>query len=61
MSTIQNIDKAVKIFREKNCPFELMHSISTYPMPVEDANLITINALKKNTIVKLVIADMKME
>jgi N-acetylneuraminate synthase len=47
MSTIQNIDKAVKIFREKNCPFELMHSVSTYPMLVEDANLITINALKK--------------
>jgi N-acetylneuraminate synthase len=47
MSTIQNIDKAVKIFRENNCPFELMHTVSTYPMPVEDANLITINALKK--------------
>jgi N-acetylneuraminate synthase len=47
MSTIQNIDKAVKIFTEKNCPFELMHCVSTYPMLVEDANLITINALKK--------------
>jgi N-acetylneuraminate synthase len=47
MSTIQNIDKAVKIFRENNCPFELMHTVSTYPMPVEDANLVTINALKK--------------
>lgn len=44
MSTIQNIDKAVKIFTEKNCPFELMHCVSTYPMLVEDANLITINA-----------------
>ena len=37
-----------------------MHCVSTYPMKVEDANLITINQLKKNIIVMLVIAVMKM-
>ena len=45
MSTTENIDNAVKVFREENCSFELMHCISTYPMKPEDANLLT-NALK---------------
>lgn len=39
MSTVEQIDKAVEIFREANCPFELMHCVSTYPMADEDANL----------------------
>jgi N-acetylneuraminate synthase len=47
MSTLENIKDAVKIFREINCPFELMHCVSTYPMKPEDANLRTIPALKK--------------
>ncbi|MDA8997196.1 N-acetylneuraminate synthase family protein [bacterium] len=47
MSTQENIDNAVKIFNQKKCSFELMHCISTYPMKTEDANLLTINALKK--------------
>ena len=47
MSTIKNIEVAVDIFKKNNCPFELMHSVSTYPMAVEDANLLTINSLKK--------------
>jgi N-acetylneuraminate synthase len=47
MSTVQDIDKAVEIFMSEKCSFELMHCISTYPMKPEDANLNTINALKK--------------
>tara|TARA_B110000211_G_scaffold56010_1_gene62419 strand:+ start:164 stop:583 length:420 start_codon:yes stop_codon:yes gene_type:complete len=47
MSTKKDIDNAVSIFRKNNCSFELMHCVSTYPMKVEDANLITINQLKK--------------
>ena len=47
MSTKNDIDNAVKIFRKNNCSFELMHCVSTYPMKPEDANLITINQLKK--------------
>ena len=47
MSTKEDIDKAVRIFKEHNCSFELMHCVSTYPMLIEDANLITINQLKK--------------
>tara|TARA_X000000950_G_C13589833_1_gene526871 strand:- start:226 stop:714 length:489 start_codon:yes stop_codon:yes gene_type:complete len=47
MSTKDDIDNAVKIFKKHNCSFELMHCVSTYPMNIEDANLITINQLKK--------------
>lgn len=47
MSTKDDIDNAVKIFKSQNCSFELMHCVSTYPMNDKDANLITINQLKK--------------
>jgi len=47
MSTEEDITKAVKIFRSTNCPFTLMHCISTYPMKDEDANLNAINTLRK--------------
>jgi len=47
MSTIKQIEKAVSIFREANCPFELMHCNSTYPMPVGEANLRTIVTLSE--------------
>ncbi len=47
MSTYDNIKNAVQIFRKNECSFELMHCISTYPMKTKDANLATINALKK--------------
>ena len=47
MSTLKHIDKAVEIFKKNKCEFELMHSVSTYPMKVEDANLATIFDLKK--------------
>ena len=47
MSTYEEIDRAVEIFRENNCPFELMHCNSTYPMKNEDANLRMIESLRK--------------
>lgn len=46
MSTIEDIDNAVEIFREYKCPFELMHCVSTYPMKESDANLNVIRTLK---------------
>ena len=46
MSTYEEIDKAVAVFKRYNCPFELMHCNSTYPMKNEDANLKLIQALK---------------
>jgi len=47
LSTMDDIEKAVKIFRESNCPFELMHCVSTYPMKSSDANLKTIITLRE--------------
>ena len=47
MSSYDDIDNAVKIFRNNNCPFELMHCVSTYPMPDEIANLNVIKTLKE--------------
>ena len=47
MSSERDIDNAVKIFQENNCPFELMHCVSTYPMKTEDANLCTIKELQE--------------
>jgi len=47
MSTMKDIEKAVKIFRKQGCPFELMHCHSAYPMPLDEANLNLIATLKK--------------
>jgi len=46
MSTYDEIDAAVKIFREAGCPFEILHCNSTYPMDVADANLRLIPELR---------------
>ncbi len=46
MTTYDDIQKAVDIFRGENCPFELMHTVSTYPMKDENANLKMINTLR---------------
>ena len=46
MSEMEMVDRAVEIFRKANCPFELMHCVSTYPTNDEDANLNCIPALR---------------
>ena len=47
MSTLMEIHKAVKIFDEAKCPYELMHCCSVYPMADSDANLAVIETLRK--------------
>ena len=47
ISTIDQIDQAVKVFKNNNCPFELMHSNSSYPMNPDEANLQCIKTLKE--------------
>ena len=46
MSTIEEIDKIVQVFKDANCPFELMHCVSNYPIADEDANLGNIKTLR---------------
>ena len=47
MSTLEELDEVINLFKKKKCSFELMHCNSTYPMPEEDANLMCIPSLKK--------------
>ena len=47
MSTMKDISNAIKIFKKYKCPFELMHSHSSYPMAINEANLKVIPTLKK--------------
>ena len=47
MCNFSDIDAAVKIFREEQCKFELMHCISAYPFLDELANIKLINTLQK--------------
>lgn len=47
MSTLEEIDRAVELFRAYQCPFTLLHCNSTYPMEEADANLRVINLLKE--------------
>ena len=47
MSSMDQIKQIVEVFRKKSCPFELMHSNSSYPMKLEEANLKCITTLKK--------------
>lgn len=47
MSVMEEIETAIDIFKKSDCPFELMHCNSTYPMKVEDANLNVISTLRQ--------------
>ena len=44
---LKEIDEVVEIFKKKQCEFELMHCVSTYPLKDEDANLRCIETLRK--------------
>ena len=47
MHTIDQIKQVIKVFNSFDCPFELMHTCSEYPMSHEKANLLFIPQLKK--------------
>jgi N-acetylneuraminate synthase len=53
MSTLDELDNVVEIFKKANCEFELMHCNSTYPMKEEDANLLCIPMLRERYQVKV--------
>jgi len=45
MSNYKEIKRATKIFSENNCPFILLHCVSTYPCKNEDCNLLYMEIL----------------
>jgi N-acetylneuraminate synthase len=47
MSSYDHIDRAVKIFRDNNCEFELMQCVSAYPFDDGMANLNLIKAMRE--------------
>ena len=47
MSTMEQIEKAVKIFKDYGCSFELMHCNSSYPTEDFNSNLSCIKTLRK--------------
>lgn len=47
MSTLDELDEVVRLFRDGGCPFQLLHCVSTYPMKEEDANLNCIPMLRE--------------
>ena len=46
MSSLKEVARAVNIFQKADCPYELMHCVSTYPMQDSDAQLSMISTLR---------------
>ena len=46
MSTLKDIDNAIKIFKKYKCKYILMHCVSSYPCPSEKLNLNAIITLR---------------
>jgi N-acetylneuraminate synthase len=47
MCTLDEVDAAVALMRAADCPFILMHTVSTYPTPVGELNLMAMETLRK--------------
>ena len=47
MSTLDDVDKVVELFRQKGCEFTLMHSVSTYPTPPDKTNIAVMLSLRR--------------
>ena len=47
MTETSDIDYAVNLFKENNCDFTLMHTVSTYPCKEDELSLINILKLKE--------------
>ena len=47
MAELEEIDRAVKIFKNHNSPHSLMHCVSAYPTPLAECNLAMIRVLKE--------------
>lgn len=47
MTTLEEVDNAVNIFKKYNCEFMLLHTVSTYPAKESDLNLNCIKTLRE--------------
>lgn len=46
MAELEEIDRAVEIFKRHNAPLSLMHCVSAYPTPLAECNLAMMSVLK---------------
>lgn len=46
MAELEEVDRAVEIFRRHDAPLVLLHCVSAYPTPLEESNLAMIDVLK---------------
>ena len=47
MAQLEEVDRAVEIFKKHNTPLSLMHCVSAYPTPLNQCNLSMINKLSE--------------
>lgn len=47
MTTYQDIDNAIEIFKKNDCDFTLLHTVSTYPTKDNECNIMMIGTLKE--------------
>jgi len=47
MCTLEDVDRAVEVFKGADCPLILMHTVSTYPAAEKDLNLRVIHTLRE--------------
>ena len=47
LSTYEDIDRAVKIFKDNDCSYTLLHCVSTYPTNDSDCNVSVVNTLRE--------------
>jgi sialic acid synthase SpsE len=47
MAELEEIDRAVEIFKNHHAPLSLMHCVSAYPTPLAECNLAMMDVLKK--------------
>ncbi len=47
MAELEEIDRAVEIFRRRDAPLSLMHCVSAYPTPLAECNLAMMDVLKE--------------
>tara|TARA_B110000003_G_scaffold239085_1_gene245002 strand:- start:1369 stop:2385 length:1017 start_codon:yes stop_codon:yes gene_type:complete len=47
MAELEEIDRAVEIFKNNDCPLSLMHCVSAYPTPLDECNMLMMSSLKQ--------------
>lgn len=47
MCSLQDVDRAVELFKKAGCPIMLMHTVSTYPAADKDLNLSVMHVLRE--------------